>query len=95
MLSAATIAALEQRELAYILGERERTSKEVREVVLADQAASVPLGRWCMNRPGLYPGWVTERASTRRTGWLRWPMDPCPTMPMPIVAIGFPGRVTE
>jgi hypothetical protein len=43
MLSAATIAALEQRELAYILGERERTSKEVREVVLADQAASVPL----------------------------------------------------
>jgi hypothetical protein len=27
----------------YILGERERTSKEVREVVLADQAASVPL----------------------------------------------------
>jgi hypothetical protein len=43
MLSAATIAALEQRGLEYILGERERSSKEVREVVLADQAASVPL----------------------------------------------------
>jgi DDE family transposase len=43
MLSAATIAALEQRGLEYILGERERSSKEVREVVLADQAASAPL----------------------------------------------------
>ena len=43
MLSAATIAALEQRGLEYILGMRERSSKEVREAVLADQAASVPL----------------------------------------------------
>ena len=43
MLSAATIAALEQRGLEYILGMRERTSKEVREVVLADQGPSVPL----------------------------------------------------
>ena len=43
MISAATIAALEQRGLEYILGVRERSSKEVREVVMADQTPSVPL----------------------------------------------------
>ena len=43
MLSAATIAALEERGLDYILGVRERSSKEVREVVLADPAPSAPL----------------------------------------------------
>ncbi len=43
MISADTIAALEQRGLEYILGVRERGSKEVREVVLADPAPSVPL----------------------------------------------------
>ena len=43
MISAATIAALEERGLEYILGVRERSSKEVREVVLADPAPSVPL----------------------------------------------------
>ena len=43
MISGATIAALEQRGLDYILGVRERASKEVREVVLADPAPSVPL----------------------------------------------------
>jgi Transposase DDE domain len=43
MISAATIAALEQRGLEYILGVRERSSKEVREVVLADTQPSVPL----------------------------------------------------
>jgi transposase len=42
MISASTIAALEQRGLEYILGVRERGTKEVREVVVADQAASVP-----------------------------------------------------
>jgi hypothetical protein len=36
MVSAETIAALEARELLYILGARERTDKLVREVVLAD-----------------------------------------------------------
>jgi hypothetical protein len=43
MISAATIAALEQRGLEYILGVRERSSKEVREVVMGDQTPSVPL----------------------------------------------------
>ena len=43
MVSAETIAALEARELLYILGARERTDKLVREVVLADQAPFVPL----------------------------------------------------
>jgi hypothetical protein len=43
MISAAAIAALEQRGLEYILGERERDTKEVREVVMADQTPSAPL----------------------------------------------------
>jgi hypothetical protein len=43
MISAETIAALEARELLYILGARERTDKLVRELVLADQAPFVPL----------------------------------------------------
>ncbi|HEX2170952.1 MAG TPA: IS1634 family transposase [Dehalococcoidia bacterium] len=43
MISAQTIAALEQRGLEYILGARERTSKEVREIVLADDRPFVPL----------------------------------------------------
>ena len=43
MISAATIAALEQRGLEYILGVRERGSKEVREVVMADTEPSAPL----------------------------------------------------
>ncbi|WP_114911838.1 IS1634 family transposase [Acidibrevibacterium fodinaquatile] len=43
MISADTISALEVRGLAYILGVRERNAKEVRDVVLADPAPSVPL----------------------------------------------------
>jgi len=43
MISADTIAGLEERGLEYILGVRERSSKEVQEVVLADPAPSVPL----------------------------------------------------
>ncbi len=43
MISADTIAALEQRGLEYILGVRERSSKEVREAVMVDTAPSVPL----------------------------------------------------
>src|ERR1700760_2283693 len=43
MISAATVAALEQRGLHYILGVRERGSKEVREVIMADPTPSVPL----------------------------------------------------
>jgi hypothetical protein len=43
MISADSIAALEERGLDYILGVRERTDKLVREVVLADAAPFVPL----------------------------------------------------
>ena len=43
MISAATIAALEERGFEYILGVRERSSKEVRGIVMADPAPSVPL----------------------------------------------------
>jgi hypothetical protein len=43
MISAETIAHLEARGLEYILGERERSSKEVRQIVLNDAKPSVPL----------------------------------------------------
>lgn len=43
MISAATIAALEERGMEYILGVRERSSSVVREVVLDDAAPMVPL----------------------------------------------------
>jgi hypothetical protein len=43
MISAGTVAALEERRLLYLLGTRERTDKVVREVVLADTAPCVPL----------------------------------------------------
>jgi transposase len=43
MISNETITALESRGLEYILGVRERNSKEVREVILADPTPSVPL----------------------------------------------------
>ena len=43
MISAETVAALEERRLLYLLGARERTDKVVRDVVLADTAPCVPL----------------------------------------------------
>lgn len=43
MISADTIAALEELGMEYILGARERTSSVVRDVVLADTAPMVPL----------------------------------------------------
>jgi hypothetical protein len=43
MISAATIAALEAQKIDYILGARERSSTEVRETVLHDDGATVPL----------------------------------------------------
>src|SRR5919106_1830953 len=43
MISAETIAALEARGLEYILGVRERTTKEVHPLVLDDDAPFVPL----------------------------------------------------
>lgn len=43
MISAETIAALEKRGVEYILGARERTSRVIRDVALADGAPMVPL----------------------------------------------------
>jgi Transposase DDE domain len=43
MISAATIAVLEACKIDYILGARERSTKEVRETVLHDDGATVPL----------------------------------------------------
>jgi Transposase DDE domain len=43
MISTATIAALEAQKIDYILGARERSTKEVREMVLHDDGAAVPL----------------------------------------------------
>jgi hypothetical protein len=43
MISAATIAALEERKLEYILGARERSSAVVRRLVLDDKAPLTPL----------------------------------------------------
>ena len=43
MISAQTITTLEARGLEYILGVRERTTKEVRTLVLDDEAPFVPL----------------------------------------------------
>ncbi len=49
MISAATIAALEERGLEYMLGARERTDGLVRTVVLADTRPFTPL---CIQRAG-------------------------------------------
>jgi hypothetical protein len=49
MISAPTIAALEERGLEYVLGVRERTDTLVRRVVLEDARASTPL---CIRRSG-------------------------------------------
>jgi hypothetical protein len=43
MISAETMAALDTRGIEYILGVRERSDKEVREIVLADQKPMTPL----------------------------------------------------
>jgi len=43
MISAATIAGLEERKLEYVLGVRERSSAEVRSTVLDDRTLFVPL----------------------------------------------------
>ena len=49
MISAATVAALEERGLEYVLGARERTDARVRTVVLADTRPFTPL---CVRRAG-------------------------------------------
>ena len=43
MISAATLQALEERKLEYILGARERSTAVIRDVVLADEAPFTPL----------------------------------------------------
>lgn len=43
MISAATIAALEKAGIEYILGVRERSSKQVRDEVIEDDGVAVPL----------------------------------------------------
>src|SRR5258707_174790 len=43
MISAQSIAALEERKLEYVLGVRERSSAEVRSTVIDDQTPFVPL----------------------------------------------------
>ena len=43
MISAETIAGLEQRKLDYILGARERSDALVRKIVLANEGPFVPL----------------------------------------------------
>ena len=43
MISAATITALEERKLEYILGARERSSAVVRRLVLEDETPLTPL----------------------------------------------------
>jgi hypothetical protein len=43
MISAQTIAALEERKLEYVLGVRERSTAEVRSTVIDDQTPLVPL----------------------------------------------------
>ena len=43
MISAATIAALEERGLEYILGTRERGDLRVRQIVLENEKPFVPL----------------------------------------------------
>jgi hypothetical protein len=58
MISAPTIAALEERGLAYVLGVRERTDRLVRQVVLEDQRPFTPL---CVPRvTGETQLWVKE-----------------------------------
>src|SRR5438045_8505235 len=47
MISAPTIAALEERGLEYVLGARERTDTQVRTVVLDARRSSTPL---CVTR---------------------------------------------
>jgi hypothetical protein len=50
MISAATVAALEERGLEYVLGARERTDSLVRSVVLADDTR--PFTPLCIRRAG-------------------------------------------
>jgi hypothetical protein len=65
MISAQTIAALEERGLEYVLGARERTDKLVRTIVLKDKRPFTPL---CIERAGGQETqlFVKEVQATRR-----------------------------
>jgi hypothetical protein len=65
MISADTIAALEQRKLLYILGARERNDKAVRDLVLADTAPFVPLTIAGRDKQVDYGAKAVEVAGTR------------------------------
>jgi hypothetical protein len=65
MISADTIAALEQRKLLYILGTRERNDKAVRDLVLADTAPFVPLTIAGRDKQVDYGAKAVEVAGTR------------------------------
>lgn len=65
MISADTIAALEQRRLLYILGTRERNDKAVRDLVLADTAPFVPLTITGRDKQVDYGAKAVEVAGTR------------------------------
>ncbi|HEX6092020.1 MAG TPA: IS1634 family transposase [Dongiaceae bacterium] len=66
MISAETIAALEERGMEYILGARERSSSVVRNLVLEDEAPMTPL--LIDRQNGETPLWVKEvRVGTGKT----------------------------
>src|SRR4051794_18614695 len=65
MISAATITALEERGLEYVLGARERTDTLVRTVVLADKKPFTPL---CVERANGEQTQLFARRSRSRGG---------------------------
>jgi hypothetical protein len=65
MISTETIAELEARGIDYILGARERSSSEIREVVLTDRAPMVPL---TIPRAGLRTRHRGQGGDRRRLG---------------------------
>ncbi|HYY59820.1 MAG TPA: IS1634 family transposase [Burkholderiales bacterium] len=65
MISTETIAALEARDLLYILGSRERTDKLVRDLVLADPEPFVPLTVEKRGRPVDYEAKAVKLGGAR------------------------------
>ena len=101
MISAPTIAALEQRGLEYVLGARERTDTLVREVVLADSRPFTPL---CIPRAGgeetqlwvkevTTEGRLTHVMLSRRRGRVsRWPKT---TFPRVVSKLGLTSDLSQ
>lgn len=65
MISAETVAALEERKLLYVLGTRERSDKAVRDLVLADTGPFVPLTISGRDKDTDYGAKAVEVAGTR------------------------------